>query len=108
MKNLIIFLMPILLAFLVFGAFLFVISKTTTAKGALQVTSLPKSDVFLDDKKIGVTPLCKCDQQETLAVGQYTLRLVPQDSSLDTYEEKININPSVLTVVDRTFGNIGK
>jgi hypothetical protein len=109
MRKLLLFLIPVVLAFIVFGIFLFIVNKTTVVRGALQVTSIPiKSVVYLDDKKIGETPLCKCDQQETLPVGQYSLRVVPSDNSLQSYEDKININPSVLTVIDRTFGDIGK
>src|SRR5258706_8023174 len=99
MKKLLLILFPILLACVVFGVFLFIVSKTSVAKGALQVTSVPQATVFLNDKEIGKTPLCKCDQQDTLPTGQYTIKLVPKDSSLETYEEKISINPSVLTVV---------
>ncbi len=109
MKKLLLFLIPIILACVVFGIFLLVTSKINVAKGALQVTSIPtKSTVFLDDKKIGETPICKCDQGETINAGQYTLKIVPTDKSLETYEDKITINPSVLTVVDRTFGQVGK
>lgn len=109
MSKLLLFITPVILAVGVFGVFVFFISKTTVYKGALQVTSLPtKSAVFLNGRKIGETPFGKRDQYDTFPAGQYTLTIVPQDSSLQTYEEKIAINPSVLTVVDRTFGDIGK
>lgn len=109
MKKLMLVIIPILLAIVVFGIFLFVVSRLNVAKGALQVTSLPtKATVYLNDKKIGETPLCECDQQDTIQAGQYTIKVVPKDSSLEPYEEKISINPSVLTVVDRTFGPVGK
>ncbi len=76
-------------------------------KGALQVTSSPGATVFLNGQQIGSTPLCKCDQNQMIPVGDYTIKLVPTDGS-DPYEEKITINPSTITVVDRTFGSIDK
>jgi hypothetical protein len=74
------------------------------AKGALQVTSSPESKVYLGDKYLGTTPLCKCDTQDMQKAGDYTIRLVPRDNSLLEFQEKINITEGVLTVVDRKFG----
>jgi hypothetical protein len=39
-----------------------------------------------------------------LSAGEYTIRLVPLDSSLREFQEKITISQAVLTVVDRKFG----
>lgn len=100
--------MPVGLAIIVFSIFMFFASKAQGGKGALQVTSLPQSTVFLNNKPIGKTPLCKCDPQTMLETGEYTIKLVPLDTTKQPYEEKITINPSVLTVVDRTFGDTGK
>lgn len=83
--------------------FLFILPKHTS-KGALQVTATPKSQVFLNKTLIGETPLCKCDLPEMIPVGEYTIKLVPKQEGLSSFEEKINITKSVLTVVDRTFG----
>lgn len=82
------------------------LSQKDAGKGALQVTSVPQSSVYLNDKFIGQTPLCKCDGQNLLPTGDYTIRLVPTDSTFSNtpFEQKITINKSVLTVVDRTFG----
>ncbi len=74
------------------------------AKGALQVTSSPESKVYLGDTYLGTTPLCKCDSQDMQKAGDYTIRLVPQDSSFLEFQEKISITEGVLTVVDRKFG----
>jgi len=71
--------------------------------GALQVTSSIKAEVFLDDKSIGYTPLCKCAQNETIPSGIHSLRLVPEDKNLSAFVTKIIINPNVLTAVERTF-----
>ncbi len=84
--------------------------------GALQVTSVPQSKVYLDDKYIGDTPLCKCGQisnlpdqkkSDMLPVGNYTIRIVPKNEKFAEFEEHITIERSVLTVVDRKFGQIG-
>lgn len=73
-------------------------------KGALQVTSGPQSKVYLNDKYLGQTPLCKCEASDMLVAGEYTIRLIPLDSSLQEFQEKITISQAVLTVVDRKFG----
>lgn len=102
MKNVLLFILPAIVALIVIGIAYFFFMRNE-GKGALQVTSIPKSQVFLNGKAIGTTPLCKCELANMLATGEYTLRLVPEDTSLLPFEEKIPITKSVLTVVDRTF-----
>lgn len=104
MKKLLFFLIPalILAVILIFSYQFFFIKKNI--KGALQVTSNPQSKIYVDGRLIGQTPLCKCEAADMLPVGSYTLRLVPLESALSEYQEKIEIAPSVLTVVDRKFG----
>lgn len=77
-------------------------------KGALQVTSSPASKIYLNDEYLGQTPLCKCQAADMVAPGDYTIRLVPADSSLQEFQEKITISQGVLTVVDRKFGTNGQ
>jgi len=77
-------------------------------KGALQVTSSPASKVYLNDEYLGQTPLCKCQASDMVAPGDYTIRLVPSDSSLQEFQEKITVSQGVLTVVDRKFGINGQ
>lgn len=102
-KILLITLSLVIIALLIFAFVFFVFKKE--AKGALQVTSKPKSNVYLNGKIIGQTPLCKCDASDMLEEGEYTIRLVPLEGSQKDFEEKIKISKSVLTVVDRTFGS---
>lgn len=106
MKKIILFSVPIILALVVFFTMMFFLSSSSVGKGALQVTALPQASVYLDGKLLGKTPLCKCDAKDMLSTGDYTIRLVPLDPNLSnaTFEQKITINKSVLTVVDRTFG----
>jgi hypothetical protein len=77
-------------------------------KGALQVTSSPTSKVYLNDGYLGQTPLCKCQASDMVVPGEYTIRLVPTDSSLQEFAEKVTISQGVLTVVDRKFGTNGQ
>jgi len=100
-------LIPILVLVFIFSIFLIIsyFLNRNSGKGALQVTSVPKSKVYVDGKLIGETPLCKCEYPNMLDVGQHDIKLIPQQEGLDSFEEKIIISSSVLTVVDRTFGN---
>lgn len=102
MKKVLLFILPAVIALLIIGVAYFFFTRNE-GKGALQVTSVPKSQVFLNGKAIGATPLCKCELADMLQTGEYTLRLVPEDTNLLPFEEKISIAKSVLTVVDRTF-----
>jgi hypothetical protein len=102
-KFFIIILIALFLALLVFFSLQF-FGKLKSRKGALQVTSVPESKVYINDTYIGQTPLCKCESADMLAIGDYTIRLVPLDKSLSEFQEKITISEAVLTVVDRKFG----
>lgn len=103
MKRFVFLTIPLFLALGVFFTIAFFLTKNT-GKGALQVTANPKSKVYINGKFIGETPLCKCEAQDMLSVGEYNIRIDPQDSALTPFEEKITIAKSILTVVDRTFG----
>ena len=107
MKKVLLFLAPLLIAILIFFGILFFLDRKTR-KGALQVTSVPQSKVYLDSKLLGTTPFCACELPQTLAVGDYTIKLVPADGNFRPFEEKITINKSTLTVVDRTFSDNGE
>lgn len=104
MKKLIFVLIPSF----IFAGILFILVQSFLLRGneqgALQVTASPKSKVYLNDKLIGETPLCKCEANDMVKTGEYTIRLVPQGSGLSEFREKITITKSVLTVVDRKFG----
>lgn len=101
------------LFFIIFSAFILSIPlifaaqyflKSSSLKGALQVTSSPDAKVYLNDKLIGQTPLCKCDAEDMINAGEYTIRLAPIDKNLSEFQEKVTISKGVLTVVDRKFG----
>lgn len=104
MKRVFAFLVLLLVTIIAFGITVFLYGKNL-GKGALQVTSEPNSKVYLDGKFIGQTPLCKCDTQDMIDEGSYTIKLVLTEGSFSPFEQKISINPKVLTVVDRTFAD---
>lgn len=108
MKKLLLLVLPILLGLIIFVIFITVVNGSGSGKGALQVTSIPASNVYMDGKFIGKTPLCKCEGKDMFATGEHTIRLLPLQGTSDQlpFQQKITINKSVLTVVDRTFGNV--
>src|SRR3990172_4494429 len=106
MKKILSFFAPLLIAVVIFFGILFFLDRQS-GKGALQVTSSPKSRVYLENKLVGTTPFCACDLAQMLAVGDYTIKLVP-DGSFRPYEIKITINKSTLTAVDRAFADNGE
>lgn len=74
-----------------------------SGRGALQVSSNIKAQVFLDEKAIGATNLCLCDQNQTIPEGEHIIKVVPDDSSFQPYTVNVKIFPGVLTAVERTF-----
>ena len=107
MKRVLLFLAPLLIAIIIFFGIIFFLDRKT-GKGALQVTSVPQSKVYLDSKLLGTTPLCACELAQMLSVGDYAIKLVPTDGNFRPFEEKITINKTTLTVVDRTFSDNGE
>jgi hypothetical protein len=104
MKKTLFILIPSLLLALALFLIFQTIVRANSQKGALQVTSSPESKVYLNDKYLGQTPLCKCEANEMITAGDYTIRMVPTDNTLQEFQEKITISEGVLTVVDRKFG----
>lgn len=101
MRKLILFTSPLLILTILFLLIVLVINRDG-GKGALQVTSVPESQVFLDGNYVGKTPLCLCELKDLLKVGEYTIKLVPVESGFKNFEQKITLYKGVLTVVDRT------
>lgn len=102
MKKVIFIAVCFLIALLIFVLVVFLLNRRP-AKGALQVTSSPKSKVYLNEKLLGETPLCQCEANKMLDEGEYTIRLVPNEGDFEPFQRKIKISPKVLTVVDRAF-----
>ena len=107
MRRVALFVFPAILITVLFLISLFIVSKDS-GKGALQITSNPSSRVYLNGEYIGDSPLCKCKLNEMISSGDYSVKLVPKEGGFEEFEERIRITPSVLTVVDRTFGLEGE
>lgn len=71
-------------------------------KSGLQVTSTPQATVYLDGNSLGLTPVL----EETLKPGEYTIKLVPSDTTIQPWEAKITLQNGVLTVIDRKLSAI--
>lgn len=71
-------------------------------KAALQVNSIPKSTVYIDDEEKGTTPF----EDKKLKPGEVTLKLVPEVTavSLSPWERKVKLVGGVMTVVNWEFG----
>lgn len=102
LRKIVLLLTPLLILTILFLLIVLVINKDS-GKGALQVTSFPESQVFLEGKFVGKTPLCLCELPQLIESKEYNIKLVPTKNGLKSYEQKIIIYSGVLTVVDRTF-----
>lgn len=94
MRKFLFIVIPPLIAILIFIAVTIILNKTSN-KGGLQVTSVPKSKVYLDGKLIGETPLCKCDQNNMITTGEYTIKLVPSQENFSYFEGKITVSSGI-------------
>jgi len=68
-------------------------------KAAIQITTTPTAKVFLDDKEVGMTPF----ETESIKPGDIDLKLVPEDSSLTTWEKRLTINSNTRLIVEKQF-----
>ena len=71
-------------------------------KAALQITSNPKTTVFLDDERLGSTPFFN----DKIKAAEYKIRLVPENDAGDlSWEGRVKLVGGVLTVISRDLGN---
>src|SRR3989344_1332164 len=99
-RKIVLLLTPLLILTILFLLIVLVVNRDS-GKGALQVTSVPPSQVFLEGKYIGKTPLCLCELPQLLEIGDHNIKLVPMQAGFKSYEQKITLYEGVLTVVDR-------
>lgn len=66
---------------------------------ALQITSNPTAQVFLDGEKVGETPF----KSEKLKSQDYTIHLDPEDEGLVSWETTVTLQPNVTTVINYEF-----
>lgn len=69
-------------------------------KAALQVNAEPQSSVFLNGNHVGQTPYF----DENLKPGEYTVKIQSDSQDSQEWEANVTLNPQVVTVVSRTFG----
>lgn len=67
--------------------------------GALQVSTLPKANIFLDNKQVGASPLI----DNNLKSGEYDLKIQGIDDSKNEWTGKIKISSETMTAVDVQF-----
>lgn len=70
------------------------------ARAAIRVDSFPRSEVIINDKEVGQTPF----SDEKIIAGEYTIKLVPKNSSGDTlvpWQTKIKLSAGTLTYLSR-------
>jgi len=92
----------VIIVFLVIGLALLGRSQLLRKKqpAALQIISEPRATIFLEGKHLGQTPF----EDRNLKPGEFILKLVPEPETLNPFEQKIKLNPGVLTAVTRKFG----
>lgn len=85
---------------IIFAGYRFFVSQTKGI-GGLKVVSNPSSNVFLNDKLVGKSPY-----EDKYQTGEYVLKLIPDEAATQasSWQGRININPSVLTYVNRELG----
>lgn len=76
------------------------ISWRTSSYSDLQITSVPQANVSIDNKIVGKTPY----YGEKLVSGEHVIKLIPDSANLVSWEQKVKLNPQVLTVVNRILG----
>jgi len=71
-------------------------------KAALQITSNPKTTVFLDDERMGSTPFFN----DKIKAAEYKVKLVPENDAGDlSWEGRVKLVGGVLTLISRDLGN---
>lgn len=69
--------------------------------GALQISSEPRSTVFLNGSQVGITPYF----DEKLAAGDYQVKLVPEAGAEESaaWESLVVVSSNILTVINRSL-----
>ncbi len=109
-KAVIVLFLSLLITAAIFFAMQFFFGQGNST-GELQITSQPISKVYLNNKYIGNTPICRCESSKNgnvLSVGSYTISLIPTQGNSAPFAEHISIGKGVLTVLDYTFGPPGQ
>ncbi len=66
----------------------------------LEITTSVPSTVYLGEKELGKTPL----KNQNITPGQYSLRILPDDTTLSPYEASVDLKSAATTILSRTLG----
>ncbi len=102
LRRIILFLIPLLVLTILFLLIVLFVNRDS-GKGALKVTSNIGTQIFLDGKYIGKSPLCLCELPQLIKTGDYDIKLVPTIAGFPTTTQKVPIYKGVLTVLDKTL-----
>ena len=102
MKRKLSLLLILIVLFVVFVAVRFFILDKQKVTGQLKIISSPGVSVFINNVIIGKTPF-----DDKYKVGEYLLKLIPEETATDTasWNGKINIYKNALTYVNRELGS---
>lgn len=97
-KVLLILILIIIVLIIALYQFIFVQRNTF---GGIKANTTPQTSIFINDTLIGKTPY-----DDKYKSGEYVLKLIPESSSSEVaaWQGKIQINPSVLTYINRDLG----
>lgn len=99
-KLLVVGILLFLLLGAMFGLVIFLRQRNSqSSKAVLKVNSSPEVTVFLDNQNLGGTPY-----KGEVEAGEYTLKLVPDDSNFSSWESRITLKSNLLTYVNRDLG----
>jgi len=87
-------------AVVVFFALVFIFrAGFSKKKAAVSLNAFPKAKVYIDNKEAGSTPY----ENDNIAPGEITLKLVPEATYSASFEKKLVLNPETLTIVNWEF-----
>jgi len=66
-------------------------------QAGLQITSDPQGNIQINQETSGLSPLHRSD----LKAGEYDVKIVPQDSTLQPWESRVTLTAGTVTIVDR-------
>ena len=75
-----------------------------TKYAALQITTRPDAEVYLDGEAMGTTPF----KSKQIKVKDHTLRLVPKEAGLNTWETVVSLQPNITTVINYEFAKVSE
>lgn len=66
-------------------------------RAGIQVTSDPQGTVQINQENSGLSPLTRSD----LKAGEYNIKIIPQDPTLQSWESRVSLTGGTMTIVDR-------